>query len=95
MKCHEETLVLHPGPHDPGGLRLQVPDEEHQPVPVCKFNMMGIRSILHQISFIVDVMPVVLRDGVAVHVAVGVHDLQAVVPRVGDAVHADLGGGIR
>ena len=35
-------------------------------------------------------MPVVLRDGVAVHVAVGVHDLQAVVPRVGDAVHADL-----
>ena len=25
--------------------------------------------------------------------AVGVHDLQAVVPRVGDSVHADLGGG--
>ena len=35
-------------------------------------------------------MPVVLRDGVAVDVAVGVHDLQAVVPRVGDAVHTDL-----
>ena len=68
MQCHEESLVLDPGSHDPGGLRPEVPNEEDQPVPV------------------------VLRDGVAVDVAVRVHYLQAVVPGVGDSVHANLGG---